>query len=88
MATISDYLTKGRQTLCPITNQSVPASVAYTRMLKVRDNLKRHTFTMMEWLTGFNELVTLERLTYETAVKEKTVKKIKKSAPQDTKLDG
>lgn len=76
--TNSDYLTRGRQTLCPITNQSVPASVAYTRMLKVyRDNLHRQTFTM-EWLTGFNELMTLDRFVYETTVKEEVVKKVKK----------
>lgn len=76
----SDYLTQGRQTLCPITRQSVPASVAYVRMLEVYcENLGQQTFTLIEWITAYYKLANLDRLTYKTTqvVKRKVITKVK-----------
>lgn len=51
LETNSDILTRGRQTFCPFTNQSVTSAVAYKRMYEfLTENSGNQCLSCLEWI--------------------------------------
>lgn len=57
----ADILTKGRQTFCPFTNQSVTSAVAYKRMYEfLPENNGMQCITCFEWIQAYMMLMDKE----------------------------
>lgn len=77
MSQNSDILTVGRQTWDPITERSVPSSVAYDRILGLyRDNLGVVCSNNLEWIQCFFRCMNLEELK-TSKIEKKLTRKIK-----------
>lgn len=71
--TNSDILTKGRQTFCPFSNQSVTAVQAYeTAYNFLKENTGEKGFGCLEWIQAFLSLYENESLKYTKIETEET----------------
>lgn len=79
----SDILTRGRQTYCPFTDQSVTAATAYKRFHDFFvDNLGPIGPSCLEWAQSIFRVMELERVKYLTVERTKVRKKIFDSKQQ------
>lgn len=69
MMTNSDALTKGRQTWCPFSRQSLPSAMAYIKMSQFfKDNTGVRATNCLEWIKAFCECLNKKELVARVSV--------------------
>lgn len=85
--TNSDVLTKGRQTFCPFTGQSLTAAQAYENAINKNMKIKIG-FGVFEWIQAFVSMFDKDSISYQTTeefISKKT--KFNKATKQHVKIE-